>query len=382
MTGLNAIAQWLLGGGGAVLKFVLYVFVAWVLVGALPRMRRDAAAKVPQVRGVARDRMREHAAAAEAAGRGKGAEWWGWTAAAGTLAVAHEGARFGGYMITSAWHGWGDHRRRVRALRMRSPWRRPAVTPPGPAASPPSPPPSPPPGDGGPPHPPPPDRPGGPPREAGPSPPSAPDHPAAPPRDEGPATGPPQYPGAGPAHSGAGGNDGAEVIPMPPPGLSPAGQENEGAPMADAEISNLEAALRVVSQMQAEARQALDAAQAEKAAAEQAMRNTEQASENLAAAGVSGPVMEAFVRYHEATEMAERAAAAKVVACDMALAAANSARGALAAHQDAADQLAATGGAARDTGWYVPGNGGGDSAPPGWQPATPQDLRDLGMARG
>jgi hypothetical protein len=119
-----------------------------------------------------------------------------------------------------------------------------------------------------------------------------------------------------------------------------------------AEIQNLEAAELVVAQMQRRAQQEYDAAGAEKNKAQQALRDADQASNDLAAAGVRGPVMEAFTNYYEAMERAELAATSKAVAAEQALAAANAARGALMAHREAAERLAATGGAADSTAWY------------------------------
>lgn len=118
------------------------------------------------------------------------------------------------------------------------------------------------------------------------------------------------------------------------------------------EITNLEAAIAVVSKMQQEALKEFDAAALEKANAEKALAGVEQASADLANAGVSGPVMDAFVRYHEAMEQAALAAASKLAAYEAAKAAADAMRGALARHQDAAAALAGTGGAANQTGWY------------------------------
>jgi hypothetical protein len=364
VTGLDAVAQWLLGGGGDVLRFCLYLFVAWLLIGALPAMRRDASARLPGVRGAARERMRVHAARAREDGRGKPPEWWGWTAAWGAVAVTTAGYRAGRYVISSAWHGWGEHRRRVAALRAlraypwhlravgaarwRIPWRRGPATPPDDGGSGPGP------GGGGQPPEDPSPWSAGPPHETEPPQPTEPDRPSAPPQTEDPETGP-SRPGEipEPAHSGAPGNGVPNVVPLFPPGLSPAGHNRGDEEMADAEISNLEAAVRVVSQMQAEARKSLEDAQLEKSRAEQALKNAEQASQDLAAAGISGPVMEAFVRYHEAMEVAERAAASEVVAYEMAVQAADSARGALQAHQDAADRLRATQGAADKTSFYT-----------------------------
>jgi len=351
MTGLNAVAQWLLGGGGAVLKFILYLIVAWILIGALPRMRRDAADKVPRVRGTARTRMQSYSAS----GRRKPAEWWGWTAAWGALSLGLAGAGFGKYMVTSAWHGWGDHKRRVRVLRARAatvqpPWRRTADPEPDAA---------PPPDDGGNgrdggPDGPPPD--GGQPGTAPAEPPqaTAPDQPAAP--AEPPQSAEPPQPAAPPQPepelqpAGTGGPGNADVIPFAPRN-SPA-SENKGEKPVASEIQNLEAAIQVVSEMQRKAQQELDAATAEKSRAQQELRDAEQAANDLAAAGVKGPVMTAFTDYYEATERAELAAASKMVAAEQRMAAANAARGALAAHQDAAERLAATGGAADSTKWY------------------------------
>ena len=372
MTGLNAVAQWLLGGGGEILKFVLYVIVAWILIGALPRMRRDATQKVPQVRSTARTRMRDY----KTQGRRKPAEWWGWTAAWGALSVAVEGARFGRYVVTSAWHGWGDHKRRVRALRERRPrrgqrrWRRPAGTPdgsgvclhaPDPCESPeycacscagcfaPRKTTPPPPPDGGSPG----TAPDEPPR------PATPDRPAAPSQGDGPPqpAGPPQPdPELQPA--GGGGTGGADVIPFAPRN-SPA-SENKGEKPVSAEITNLEVAEQVVSEMQRKAQRELDEALAEKSRAEQAVHDADQSASGLAAAGVTGPVMTAFTDYYEAMERAEMAARSKAVSAEQAMAAANAARGALMAHRDAADALSATGGAADRTAFY--GTGGGQES--------------------
>jgi hypothetical protein len=325
VTGLNAIAQWLAGGGGSVLKVILYIVVAWLLIGGLPKMRRDAARKVPQVRGDARNRMRDHAARAQ--GHGKPAEWWGWTAVWGALSAAGAAAGFGRYMVTSAWHGWGDHRARL-------PRRRRSAEPPRdiPETTPPDDPGTPPPGDGGgtvPPEPP--------------RPPAV--RPAEPPRPEtATAPVPPEPPRPAVPVPPTGGN-GGEEIPM-----RPRNSATEGNPVE--EITNLEAAIAVVSKMQQEALREFDAAGAEKANAEKALAGVEQASADLASAGVSGPVMDAFVRYHEAMEQASLAAAGKLAAYEAAKAAADAMRGALASHQDAADSLAATGGAANRTGWY------------------------------
>jgi hypothetical protein len=360
VTGLNDIAQWLLGGGGAILRFVLYVIVAWVLIGALPRMHRDAKQKVPQVRGTARDRMKEY----KTQGRRKPAEWWGWTAAWGALSVALAGAGFGRYLTTSAWHGWGDHKRRVKALRERRPqrWRRPPGTPdgsgsclhaPDPCESPehcscdcagclaPQGTTPPPPPDGGSPGTAPdePPRPATPDRPAEPSQGAEPPHPAGPPQDA---------PELQPAGTGGAGD--ADIIPFAPR-MAPA-NENKGDTPVSAEIMDLEAAEQIASEMQRKALREFDEAGAERSRAQQALRDAEQYANDLAAAGVKGPVMESFTAYYEDMERVEAAAISKAVAMEQALAHANAARGGLMAHRDAADQLAATGGAADSTKWY------------------------------
>jgi hypothetical protein len=308
------------------------VFCIWLLLGALPQMRRDAAAKVPQVRGLARERMRAHAATARTEKRARRPEWWGWTAAWAAVATAQEGTRFGGYLVRSAWRGWGEHRRRaqVAGKAARAKWFPPQASEPAEPADPPSPPLPP---EGGT------EPPGG----GGTEPPSPPEGGTEPPREEEAA--PPQ-----PAEN------------TPEPELVPVGNvipfnpgkvlaEKEGAEMSG-EINNLEAAVAVVREMQRRAAIALDNAIAEKQRTAQSLIDAEQSSNDLAAAGVTGPAWEAFVRYHEAVEVADNAAASAVTACELAVQAADSARGALVKHEEAAEQLKATGGAANETQWY------------------------------
>jgi hypothetical protein len=120
----------------------------------------------------------------------------------------------------------------------------------------------------------------------------------------------------------------------------------------NSEITDLEAAEQVVAEMQSRAQREFEAAAVEKTKAEQALHDAEQAANDLAAAGVKGPVMEAFTNYHEAMESAELAARSKAAAAERALQAADSARGALQRHRDAAEALARTGGAADKTAFY------------------------------
>lgn len=290
---------------------LLLLLGAWFLVGALPRMRADAADKLPAIRQGARTRMSAHSEAARKAGRRKSAEWYGWAgAAAGAETVAVLG-----YMGRSAWHGWGDHRRRAKAAAEAYRQKRanratadePAVPPGDPAPVPP---------DGG--------------------------NRATPPLPAETVTVPP---------------DGSNLRPFRPrpagvPAGSPSNNRGDRNMPAGVEAPDLETAVHVADELKAECTREVDEAATELAAAEAAATRADSFGSSLASAGVSGGVVEALASFADGISARVTAAKARVASADSGLAAATKAREDLRKHEAAADSLSATGGAADTTAWY------------------------------
>lgn len=319
---------------------VLLIICAWFLVGALPRMRADAADRLPAIRKTSRANMSAHSGAARGAGRRKGAEWYGWTA----VATAAETTAILGYMFTSAWHGWGDHINRARRLRAnRASNRASRATPDGTVPDPTVPPTVP---DGTPPTVPP-DGPGGGNRATPPD--------AAVPQPAAPAAVP-----AGPA-----------LVPGPAPQNGvvtpfrrPSGAASRGGNdmTMTAEAASLEMAVQVAERLIGDCLREHDDATAELQAANAAAAQMENYGAQLAGAGVRGGVMDALGEFSDATQARIAAAQTRIAGADSSLAAARKAREELRRHEAAADALQATGGAAKETAWYGAQQGGGSSS--------------------
>jgi len=293
------------------MSVILLLLAGWFLVGAIPRMRADAADNLPAIRQGARARMSAHSKAAREAGRRKSAEWYGWAGAA----LGAETAAVLGYMGRSAWRGWGDHRRRARAAAQAYRQKRadranadaPTVPPGGPAPVPP---------DGG--------------------------NRAAPPLPAETLSAPP---------------DGSNLRPFRPrpagaPAGSPSSNRGDRNMTMTAEAANLETAVQVADRMIADGQREVDAAAADLQAAEARQAATENYGSQLATAGVAGDSMDALVAYSDSAESHVAAARARVASADATLAAAQKARDGLRKHESAADALSATGGAADRTAWY------------------------------
>src|SRR5450755_2751359 len=290
---------------------ILLLLAAWFLVGAIPRMRADASDKLPAIRQGARARMGSHSSAARADGRRKSAEWYGWAGAA----LGAETAAVLGYMGRSAWHGWGDHRRRARAAADAYRQKRAdraaeaAATEPG----------------------------------------------TVPPDGQ-----PPVPPDGGSRASGAagewGGTEWDEPLPGDPrldpgdnlrpfrrPAPSQTATDNKGDRdmPAGVEAPDLETAVHVADELKAECTREVDEAATELAAAEAAMTRADAFGNSLASAGVSGGVVEALASFADGISARVTAAKARVASADSGLAAADKAREGLRTHEAAADSLSA-----------------------------------------
>jgi hypothetical protein len=306
---------------------ILLLIAAWFLVGALPKMRSDAADRLPEIRRGARANMAAHSGASRKAGRRKSAEWYGW---AGT-AVAAETAAVLGYMGRSAWRGWGDHRRRataaVQVYRQKRADRAAAAEPTEPGTVPPDGLPPVPPGTG---------------------------NRAADPDDDWDSGWDEPLPGD------------PRLDPDSPfrrPAPSPAAPNNRGdRPMSVAtEAPNLETAVHVADALKDACTKEVDEAATELLAARAAQVRADSFGASLASAGVGGGVVEALASFADGTSARVSAAEKRVASADSGLAAATKARDDLRKHEAAADSLAATGGAADETRWYgaTPGESAG-----------------------
>lgn len=314
---------------------IVFLIAAWFIIGALPRLREDSARRLPAIRAQAFSRANGHAEAARKAKQPRGPEWYGWTAA-GSLMFGAEAAR---YLVSSAWHGWGDHRRRAttawRGYRARAAAQTDETEPSGEPS---------------------PDGPG---HGTEPAPEAFPE-PATVPPAGGDAAAPEDTAGTVPAAPQP------QPAPREEPAIPPASAPNvrpirpaiNGGPRMTAppaEAANLEMAVQVAERLITECQREMDAAQAERVKATAMATMAEGFGASLAAAGVSGPLMDALAAYAESAEAARNAAEARIAAADAALSSAKSAREGLKVHEAAADALAATGGAADQTAWYVPG---------------------------
>jgi len=307
---------------------LLKLLAVWLIIGALPQLRADAAARGPQIRGRARERIKEHGRAAREDGRRKPAEWYGWALTAALL----ESGRAIGYIFRSAWHGWGGYRRQVQAdvrrWRAKNRAKRAGAVDSGDDPHHPT---TPPPSGGPPPH----------------------DHPTEPSATApGEAlTAPPGTTAGGPA------GDPAATDNVRPFRRRPETDDGGEMTTATGEATNLEMAVHVADALIAKCAAELDAATHEKGFAEKDRTVADTYGGMLAQAGITGPVLDALAQFSDAVEQRIKAAEARIAAADSALQAARKARAGLKRHESAADALNATGGAANRTSWYT-GAGG------------------------
>lgn len=125
---------------------------------------------------------------------------------------------------------------------------------------------------------------------------------------------------------------------------------NQPTPIGEA--TNLELSMQVARQLKELAGRDYEAAEQAKVDAEKRIAQLDAFSNQLAAAGIKGPVMEAVANMSENVITAKSTAVQQLATADKDLRDAAAALDGFRAHQDAAEKLAQTGGAAKDTAWY------------------------------
>lgn len=120
----------------------------------------------------------------------------------------------------------------------------------------------------------------------------------------------------------------------------------------ETEFSSLETATQIADRLKETSAREVDEAAARVTALRGRLAAAETMSGSAASAGIKGPVMDRLVNHYEVLQgRLTRAQADHAHASDQ-LDHANALRESLRPHEDAADQLAATGGAAKETAWY------------------------------